>query len=255
MFAYSKKDIPTDLTDEQKIIVKTLPQEQIVRPSVFLASLLSAIQPKGTISMDEAFIHLKGDESPLPYTTGFYNADLSAIFGIDINRIGIFDNYFGKELNTNLADKALEDGKIIKLNSPKPKSNRAIYQRIDLGNYRKQCIEKLVNALVRMRGGAKLSQFGADVSPKAIVCVGLSIKAPIFNNLFDPYSNQPGLKIELLREIIQNYSDKIETPVFIGLRKDNLHNEKELRELKEVSGINLQISTPLKLPTLLGEYI
>ncbi len=247
MFAFSEKDKPKTLTEQQKAIIESLPKEQLVRPAVFLASLLAAIQSKGTISKDEAFIHLKEDNTPLPYTTGFYNADLNAIFGIDLTRLGVFDNLNATELNPDLIDKALADKKIEIITPLKPVKNNAIFKKADLHKYQKDCVKQLINAISRLEGGAKLAQFGVDISPKVIICAGITFKSPIFNNLFEIGKEKPIIRLELLKELISDYADRIKTPVYIGIRKDYLENEIALRELKEIKGIQIIITTPIDI--------
>lgn len=250
MFAYSKT--AKNLTEAQKAIVDTLPEEQIVRPAVFLASLLSAIQTKGTLTKDEAFVHLKGDSSPLPYTTGFYNADLNAIFGMDLTRLGIFDNLDATELNPKLIEKALTDKKIEIVRPEKPKKNTAIYKKMDLEKYRKEIVIQLFKALSHLQGGAKLAQFGVDITPKVIIVAGLDFKSPIFSNLFEMGTDKPKLRIELLRELINDYADRLVTPVYIGLRKNYLENENELLKLQDELKGKIIIITPVEIAAKIG---
>ncbi len=256
MFAYSSKDIPKTLTEEQKKIVETLPKTQIVRPAVFLASLMGAIQTKGTISKDDAFVHLPGDSTPLPYTTGFYNADLNAIFGIDVSRLGVYNNLDETEVNPDLIENALKVKTIESEVTPLPKDKKAIFKRVNLDVYRQECVKALVGALGVMRGGAKLAQFGADISPKALVCVGLDFCAPILNNLFESGSSgKPKLNIELLKEIMMDYKERVTSKLVIGVRKDYLENDAEVRGLTKLDGIEVVVSTPAQVAEKLGESL
>jgi len=256
MFAFKLKDVPKTLTEEQQQIIDTLPKTQVVRPAIFLASLLAAIQTKGALSKDDAFVHLSGDSTPLPYTTGFYNADLNAIFGIDVSRLGVFNNLDETEINPELIDPALEAGKI-ELQSPEtPKDNNAMYRMVNIDAYRKECICSLIGALGVLRGGAKLAQFGVDVSPKVLICVGLDFCAPILNNLFElDETDKPRLNIELLTEIMGDYKGRVTTKLIIGIRKDYLANDAEVRELKNIDDIEVVITTPTQVATVLGESL
>ncbi|MEX2757094.1 MAG: type I-B CRISPR-associated protein Cas7/Cst2/DevR [Candidatus Sigynarchaeota archaeon] len=258
MYAFTKEQ--KKLTEEQKAIVDTLPSEQLVRPAVFLASLLAAIQTKGTISRDEAFVHLKESSNPLPYTTAFYNADLNAIFGIDLSRLGVFDNLEAKdkELDPVLAEKALAEKKIEIVKSGKQKKpGIAIYRKSDLAGYQKNVVFHLLNALAHLQGGAKMAQFGVDITPKVIVAAGLNFKAPIFSNLFEMGTEKPRLKVALLKELISDYKDRLQTPVFIGLRTGYLENEEEIRKLvidKEFKD-KLVLSTPVEIAAKIRDSV
>lgn len=247
MFASAKEKVPKKLTDEQKVIIASLPEEQLVRPAVFLASLLSAIQTKGTISKDEAYVHLKGQSTPLPYTTGFYNADMNAIFGIDVSRLGVFDNLTAREIDPKLIQKAIADKKIDLVKPNAPKNNAAIYQKAKLSDYRKDAIYQLLNALAHLQGGAKMAQFGVDVTPKVLIIAGLGIKSPIFTNMFEMGNEKPRLRTGLLEELMSDYKDRLKTPVFIGMRKDYLENEKEVRDLATKLKDRIVIATPIEI--------
>ncbi|MHA1381160.1 MAG: hypothetical protein ACTSRG_22560 [Candidatus Helarchaeota archaeon] len=257
MFAFSSKDVPKELDEEKKAIIDSLPKEQIVRPATFLASLLAAIQTKSTISTDEAFIHLKDESTPLPYTTHFYNADLNAIFGIDLTRIGVFDNLEAHELDTKLIETALKENKLEIIKEKSPNKRLGIYRKKDLAKYRKTIVIELLKAISILRGGAKLAQFGVDVSPKILICVGLDFNAPILNNLFIPGNEKPLLDIELLKELIKDYSTRIITPIIIGVRKNYLENEEEVKKLDEqsIDGVQIKITTPLKIPTEISAFL
>ncbi|MCF2138527.1 MAG: DevR family CRISPR-associated autoregulator [Candidatus Lokiarchaeota archaeon] len=256
MFAHSSKsELPKDATEEQKKIVESLPKEQLVRAAPFMASLLSAIQMKGTLTNDEAFVHLEGEDSPLPYTTQFYNADLSAIFGINVSRLGVFDNYRNHELNSALIDNALKSN-ILEIVEPKtPKKNNAIFKRTKIEEYRKKIIVGVLDSLSKLQGGAKLAQFGTDVAPKAMVFAGLTINAPILNNLFTPGKEKPRLNIDLLKELISDYKEKIETPIYIGIRKDYLENDEEVRKLKEHDDISIIVDSPLGIVSKFSDLL
>ncbi|NMC03725.1 MAG: hypothetical protein GYA24_00870 [Candidatus Lokiarchaeota archaeon] len=259
MYAHSTKE-PKKLTDEQKAIVDTLPTEQLVRPSVFLASLLSAIQTKGTITRDEAFVHLKDGSNPLPYTTAFYNADMNAIFGIDLSRLGMFDNLEAKdkELDPKLIDKALAEKKIEIHKPEKPKkAGVAIYKKANLPAYQKDVVFQLFNAIAHLQGGAKMAQFGVDVTPKVIIAAGLNFKSPIFSDVFEVGTDKPRLKIATLKELLVDYKDRLQTPVFIGLRTGYLENEDEIRKLASDEKLKgkIVLSTPVEIAAKIRDSI
>jgi len=264
MYALSgKKDkkskeggLPKEPTDEQKAVFEDLPDIPIIRASTILASLLYSIQPTNTVSTDNAFIHLK-DETPLPYSTKFYNTDLNAIFGIDYSRIGIYDNLDNIEVNPAkikdaLANKSIEviepkDGNIKTTKVGGIEVPRGKYGKVNLEVYKQEIVYELLNALSRLRGGAKATQFGVDIAPKAMIIAGLASKNPFLNNLFttDERGN-PELHIDLLKELIKDYSTRITTKVYIGIRKGYLKNEGDILKLNStiIDEIELIITTP-----------
>lgn len=261
MYALSGKKgkeggLPKEPTDEQKAVVEDLPDIPIIRASTILASLLYSIQSTNTVSTDNAFIHLK-DETPLPYSTKFYNTDLNAIFGIDYSRIGIYDNLNNIEINPAkikdaLANKSIE---VIEPTSENIKTSkvhnvevpRVKYSKVNLQDYRQEIVYELLNALSMLRGGAKATQFGVDIAPKAMIIAGLTSKNPFLNNLFttDEKGN-PELHLDLLKELIKDYSTRITTKVYIGIRKGYLNNEEDILKLHstKIDEIELIVTTP-----------
>ncbi|MDD5090317.1 MAG: hypothetical protein PHQ23_05310 [Candidatus Wallbacteria bacterium] len=190
--------------------------------------------------------------SPLPYQTRFYNTQLQGIFGIDFHRIGLFRNAGDREeLEEKLVEKYLADGSIQSKNSAdKSVSEFEVKDKL----VRVDRVRKILKSLALLRGGAKQTQFGTDVSPKVIILAGLTCGNLIFNDLFEdtkeivtspreksedvvPSDVIGGvrIKIDALKEIIKDYSDRIITPVYIGYRKGYLSadTEKKLEEWKK----------------------
>jgi CRISPR-associated protein Cst2 len=100
---------------------------------------------------------------------------------------------------------------------------------------RKRRSSALLKALSVLRGGAKQAAFETDVAPKCLIAAGLRCGNPIFNHLFED-DNEKGLslKVNVFREILADYADRIVTPVAIGIRTSYLANEEEVRGLAGV---------------------
>ncbi|OPY38193.1 MAG: hypothetical protein A4E35_00615 [Methanoregula sp. PtaU1.Bin051] len=212
--------------------------------------------------------------SPVPYTTQFYNTNLQGIFCLNYNRLGVYWNLGDRiELEEVKAKKLLADKKI------KNVTNEESYKKLSdngkSGNiYQiagevkptvKDRATALFNALVVLRGGAKQAQFGTDIAPKALILAGTTSGNPIFNHLFDDDGYGPSLKIETLKEIISDYSDRIATPVIIGIRSGYLKNEKTLKgEFIDdknnpkswiINGVEVLVMTPIEAAKKISEYL
>lgn len=179
--------------------------------------------------------------SPLPYSTNFYNTHLQAIFCLNYSRLGIYWNLGDRiELDEKIAKRLLQEGSITDVTSEEP--FKTLSDSGKIGKiYRvtekviptpKERASALLKALAVLRGGAKQAQFGTDVSPKVLVLAGLTCGNPIFNNIFKDTQEGPELKIETFQEIIKDYSDRIVTPVLIGIRSGYLKNESQVHELE-----------------------
>jgi CRISPR-associated protein Cst2 len=229
------------------------------------------------------FRFIQNATSPLPYTTRFYNTNLQAIFSLNYSRLGVFWNIGDRiELEDSKAKEFLKKKTIKDVTNEKPFSALSddgalgkIYALTD-HNERKNRAGALLTALSVLRGGAKQAQFGTDVAPKVLVLAGLNCGNPIFNHLFRDDGDGLVVKVDALSEVIADYSDRIATPVIIGLRAGYLKNETDVRELsghykvgkgeatkltkltdenKEQSEIEIKVTTPLEAAKLMGELL
>lgn len=218
---------------------KTEKTKAIMRSSPFASSILKSIRKADIITDDEGYVHLK-QGSPLPYTTKFYNTHLQGVFGLNYSRLGIFRNDGDRiELDENFVKKYVADGTIREI-------EKGIYEVAD--NKRRERATMILKALAVLRGGAKQAQFGTDVTPKAIVVAGLNCGNLIFNDLFEEKESQPIIKLETLKDIINDYRNRLATPVYIGIRKGYLHlvNETELQTFAQENSDVVRLSSPIE---------
>lgn len=224
----------------------------ITRSSPFSASVLMSLRREGWKGRDEGFVHLR-QGTPQPYTTEFYHTTLQGIFTINFSRLGVYSNIGDRiELDEQLASHFLNLGKI-NLKQDEKDLGR-IYEISNANEERKIRLSALLKALVRLRGGAKQAAFATDVSPKAIIFSGMSCGNPIFNSIFMDEGNGPSIKINVLKEIILDYQDRITTPVIIGIRKDYLKNEQDLLNYSQ-SESNIIVTTPIDAANKLSESL
>jgi len=215
----------------------------LIRASPFAASILMSLRRSGVLSKDEGFVHLK-EGTPLPYTTEFYNTHLQGVFCLNVSRLGVFSNIGDRiELDESKISELIKSEKI---KVAREEQAGKIYELTD-SSLRSTRSAAILRSLARLRGGAKQAAFGTDVSPKALVVAGLSCGNPVFNSIFVDDGNGPHLKVETLREIVKDYSDRITTNVYIGVRKGYLKNEDEVNKLSgtQERGVILVVTTPV----------
>lgn len=219
----------------------------VMRPSPFSSSILKSIRNNGWQGDDEGFVHLK-EGSPLPYKTKFYNTQLQGVFGLNYARLGVYRNEGDRiELDSGLVEKYLKENTITR------QDGREIYEAAQ--NNRQERASMILRALAMLRGGAKQAQFGTDVSPKAIIIAGLNCGNLIFNDLFKEQDGRPAIKLKALKEAIEDYRERLVTPVFIGLRDGYLHpeSEREVRDWVEAGAkldsgqsVDVRLASPIK---------
>ena len=204
--------------------------------------------------------------SPVPYTTRFYNTDLQGIFSLNYARLGVYWNLGDRiELEEAKAKKLLKEGKIEDVTNEEPyktlsdngKTGKVYRVTDNVKPTPKERASALFKALAVLRGGAKQAQFGTDVSPKVLILAGLTCGNPIFNNLFKDDQEGPVFKIETFQEVLKDYTDRIVTPVLVGVRSGYLKNEKEVKALNnaEDSKVQILVMTPIEVAQKIGEYL
>lgn len=241
-----KRSTEDDEADNSESTEKTGKKvKALIRASPFCASILFSLRKTGWQGKDEGFVHLK-EGTPLPYTTEFYNTHLQAIFCLNYSRLGVFWNVGDRvELDEEKVNDFLNK-KQIQIKQDLGKSGR-IFEMSDAQTKRKERASALLKSIVCMRGGSKQAAFGTDVAPKVIILVGTTCGNPLFNNLFVDDGTGPVLKVETLKEIAQDYSNRLVTPIYIGVRKGYLKNETEVLQLGKVTenGVSFEITTPI----------
>lgn len=211
-----------------------------IRTSPFQSSILVSLRKTGWEGIDNGFVHPKGlsqeveekhpdaNPTPLPYNTKFYNTQLQGIFGLSYSRLGVFRCEGDRiEIDESLRKKYLNEKKI---EQHPDFPDRKIYRMIN--NPRKDRATMILKSLAVMRGGAKQAQFGTPVHPQVLILSGVTSGNLIFNNIFEDSPNGPKIKIKTLDEILKDYSDRLSSNIYIGIRTGYLEaeNERELRE-------------------------
>jgi CRISPR-associated protein Cst2 len=204
-------------------------EESIQRTSPFKTSILKGIKNMRALNNDEAFVHLK-EGTPLPYSTRFYSTHLEGFFNLEYYRLGVYDNLGSRqELSKELLEKHKDKFNESSLNGNKFKR----YELKDSDSIRKVHASGLLKGLAFLRGGAKQSAFGSDVSPKVLILAGMESANPVFNNLFIGTGEKPALNIDTLKQVATDYNEKLATPIFIGIRAGYLQNEEDVKALGE----------------------
>lgn len=148
--------------------------------------------------------------NPVPYEHEFYSTVLKGIFSIDLNSVGVFSES-EKTGYKNMSDELLElaEEKGLIHNDSKWIMDKPI---------RIKRTQDIINALPYLSGGAKNTSHLTDVTPKILVLAAIDGGNHIFMNIVREENGETVFDIEALDEVINEYSDIIKTPIFIGLR-------------------------------------
>ncbi len=242
MFATGRDVNPKD----DRIKRDHIPEEQLVRPSAFKSSLLRGVDGLIAMSEDQGFVHLN-DDTPLPYTTEFYAAELIALFSLEVYRLGVFEKKgnVSKELDPYLKDK--HSDKVEVLDHPVYRNGEIVKRKGELTQYQNEVAGALIRSIARLRGGAKMTQFGTSLNPSFLMVAGMTVGIVPFEHLIMSKNGKPMLNLQALEELIKDYKDRFTTPFYIGMLSGYLANEDEVRKLKNVEGIEVIIDTPIQV--------
>jgi CRISPR-associated protein Cst2 len=232
---------------------KTPKTKALVRASPFSASLLISLRKTGWRGRDEGFVHLK-EGTPLPYTTEFYTTHLQGVFCLAHYRVARFENAGDRiELEESKAKRYVAEGKLL--------GSGTSYELPKASDVRKERSGALLKALSVLRGGAKQAAFGTDVAPKVLILAGLNCGNPIFNHLFDEESSTGlAFRRDVFLEVLNDYADRIVTPVCVGIRSDYLSNQAEVKALAGThplprGEVTVQVSTPREAAESMASWL
>lgn len=188
--------------------------------------------------------------SPLPYTTRFFNTHLEGVLCLNHARVGVFWNVGDrKELDPGRVKGWLEEKKIEVVED---KGSLGKVYRLADREVAKKRTQNLLTSLAVLRGGAKQAAFATDVAPKVLILAGLTCGNALFNRLFRDTPDGPELDTSRLKEVVNDYGDRIVTPVYIGIRTGYLANEDGVKELPKERFV---ICTPIEAAKKMAELI
>lgn len=153
-------------------------------------SAILGIPNESQISSDNGFVHLP-DDSPLPYSTEFSTGFFSYSALLDLHSVGKYEN-IGDLLNLDpvlvthyLGRKVIEE---VKTGQP----NRQTYRLTQktLLERKKEALRLFLLCLKLIDGGAKTSQFGVDLTPRAVVLYTSKSANPTLMNCFKVHQGQ-----------------------------------------------------------------
>jgi len=240
-----------DIADVNKVNVSQ------IRSSPVQITQLHPIQQLGSgthpaILKDKAYVHLK-EGTPLPYTSKFYNADLEAMFVIDVNRIASYTNFNDRqEFSPSTILEYQKSSHIVSIGP-----NR--FQARDADILRKKRVIYTLESLLTINGGAKSAQYGTDISPKAILVAGTNGGNPLLSRALIMGKERPRLDLDRLIAAVSSNPSLFETSVFCGIRQDYIENMAELTtrkdEFKEKTGREIIACSPLDTINKLHEVM
>jgi CRISPR-associated protein Cst2 len=218
-----------------------------------LVSVLSNVltTDEGSMARQEGGVYVDAERNQqfapgfaVRYNQEFYATVLKGLFSLTLDTVGVFDVGLGYDVDETRRQAALQRAAqetTITTGTQAEGGSQVTRARLTLPeDIRKQRIEDLLLSLPVIRGGAKLSPYLTDVTPKFIVMSVLSCSNHIFMEVVREANDNAFVDLEALREILTDFADRILSPVYIGLRKGFL--EKQRSELLALANEQIQVS-------------
>ena len=192
---------------------------------------------------------------PIPYEQEAYSTVLKGTFSVMLNQVGAFQLGRGKDLPSPTEADELRKKKISKdrieelerisaklLEEAKTRGASITSDSITLPeNERKKRIAETVTALGELTGGAKISDYLTDLTPKFIIAAVLSVANHIFMDVVKASDGSTTVDSDILGEVVHDYHDRLLSPVFIGLRK-GFFEDKEYDRMSAMQELPLKTS-------------
>lgn len=210
----------------------------LTRVSPLKCSSLMAVSPVKVINDFGVMSRHEGD--PVPFEHQHYSSVMKGIFSIDLDRVGTFsrEQRAGQQnITEELAKKVLENGgkELVKDKLYTLKEETIIKRIADT-----------LMVLPYLYGGANQTLHHNDVSPKMIILLKFKGGNHILADLINEENDIPKFNIKALEEIIDDYSNDLESKIYIG-RREGFMNEiaEELEKLAQTTD-NIVLTTPKK---------
>ncbi len=176
--------------------------------------MMTPLQAIGNTRIIQEFCTRQTDKTPLLYTKEVYSTNMSSGFILDIDKVGKF------KVSNNEADYREYDPKEIDLFELKPDDNNIV--TTDKKEKKKRIIGTL-KGLQYMTNKTTMANNLEDLSAKFIIMAEYSIGNAVFNNIFEDNK----LKVNYLKEAIEENEDYRISKIYIGVRNEFFKQEDE----------------------------
>lgn len=228
MFGYMRaaKEEQVDTNGKSKSVNITL-----TRVSPLKNSALISVSPTNIVQNWSSMTRQEGDA--VPYGKDEYCATMKGMFSISLEQVGTFsivERTGFKNLNESLKKFALEKGGATEIDDPLAKDKNGKPKKLYRlpKPERNTRVKDTLSSLEIINGGAMQTSNMADVTPKLIVLTTLSSGNHLFSHLAKDDLGKPVFSIDALKQVVNDYGDRIIGKVYIGRRRgfmDELEND------------------------------
>lgn len=212
----------------------------LTRVSPLKNSALISVSPTNIVQNWSSMSRQEGDA--VPYGKDEYCATMKGMFSISLEQVGTFSSEERtgfKNFNDSLAKLAVKQGAEV-LDDPFAKDKKGEPLKLHRLSkpVRVKRIQETILALEILSGGAMQTSNMGDVTPKLIVLTVLDSGNHPFSHLAKDDLGKPVFSVPALRQVIDDYEDRIPGKVFIGRRMGFMDDlEDDLKAYSESDNI------------------
>lgn len=223
-------------------------KDTLTRLSPLKCSPLIATAPQRPTEDFGVMARHQGD--PVPYEHQFYSCVLKGIFSLDLDAVGAFWA-INKTGYKNISENYVPTIELAGGVRPDEDSPWILPREI-----RARRASQVIQALPLLSGGAKLTSHLTDVTPKLIILTVIVGGNHPFMNLMVEENGEGKLSVSALRQVIDDYSDRVADGVYIGRREgfmDELENP--LRQLADEQPNRIIYGSPNRVVDQLADHL
>jgi CRISPR-associated protein Cst2 len=245
MFGYmrapkkEKKSKDKDEEDNKEADTDIKNDSVVTRISPLKNSALISVSPTKIVQNQSSMNRHEGN--PVLFEKDEYCAVMKGMFSISLEQVGTFSSQYRtgfKNLNEKMIDEARKnncqeiDDPFAKNKEGKPLKLYRLPKHI-----REKRITETIEALEVITGGAMQTCNMGDVTPKLIVLCTLDSGNHLFSHLAKDEREKPVFSVEALKQVVEDYKDRIQGKVYIGRRMGFMDElEEKLSEYQKQPG-------------------
>jgi len=182
-------------------------------------------------------------ENPVPFEQEFYSTIMKGTYSLMLTEVGVYQRGRSYDIPAQAdveykkldakAKKPLQ-GRIALIEEAAKKKRAAVTaERIVLPeDERKRRITEALEVLPELSGGAKLTNYLTDVTPRLLITAVINCANHIFMDVVGPINSKEnekgfGIHWETLEQVIEDYRERFLSPLYIGFRKGFLDQSDE----------------------------
>lgn len=221
------------------------------RRSPFLTNGLIGVEDACWIHDAEGWVH-PSNGTPLPYKAEFSTGYFQSLFGLECDRIGMFENYGDIiEMDPALFSKYKNDLEVTHT------EQKTCYTLKKQSFRQKEALKMYGELILNLYGGGKSTMFAEPLHPSLTISIITKINNTLPGDLFISENNQVKINTTNLLEFLNTWGKHARSPLLVGYRAGSVGTalSKQLENLngQSINGVEIKVFSPGKAMKMIQE--